>query len=108
MGHQTLLPRCRPWILPLTIHPSGEYEFGSEFYAMAHVSRYVPSGSRGIKIHQSHFNGISSAAFLRPDQKEIVAIANESETSVTARIHDLHGHVLSLHLTAKSALTLSL
>lgn len=46
------------------------------FYALAHISKYIPPGSQRIKMHSDDNKGLSSAAFLRDDGNIVIVILN--------------------------------
>jgi glucosylceramidase len=48
------------------------------YYIVAHVSKFVPAGSR--RIESNILNSLLNVAFLRPDGKRVIIIYNEGNT----------------------------
>ena len=46
------------------------------FYALAHLSKFVPPGSKRIQLTSTTDSGIDKVAFLRPDTIVVVVILN--------------------------------
>lgn len=46
------------------------------FYALAHLSKFVPPGSRRIQLTPTANSGIDNVAFLRPDKIVAIVLLN--------------------------------
>jgi glucosylceramidase len=46
------------------------------FYSLAHLSKFVPPGSKRIQLNSTAGSGIDSVAFLRPDNLVAVVLLN--------------------------------
>ena len=46
------------------------------FYALAHLSKFVPPGSKRIQLTSTTDSGIDNVAFLRPDNIVAVVLLN--------------------------------
>jgi glucosylceramidase len=46
------------------------------FYALAHMSKFVPPGSKRIQLNSNADLGVNNAAFLRPDGIVAVVLLN--------------------------------
>jgi glucosylceramidase len=46
------------------------------FFSLAHLSKFVPPGSKRIQLTSTDNSGVDNVAFLRPDKKVAVVILN--------------------------------
>jgi glucosylceramidase len=55
---------------------SDEFYKQPMFYALAHISKFIPPGSQHIEMHSDDNKGLSSAAFLREDGYVAIVLLN--------------------------------
>nr|CAD7395805.1 unnamed protein product [Timema poppensis] len=58
------------------------------FYALAHVTKFVPPGSVRIGLETDNDNGIENVAFVTPDNVTVIILLNREDTVLQAVISD--------------------
>ena len=76
--------------------------FNVAFYAMAHFSKFVPPGS--VRIGSSELEQVQTAAFLTPEEKIVLVVANMGNFDKTFQIV-YHGKCATATLHSESAAT---
>ena len=79
-----------------------EAKFNAAFYAMAHFSKFVPPGS--VRIGSNELEQLQTAAFLTPEGKVVLVVANSGNFAKTFQIA-YHGHSITTTLHSESAAT---
>ncbi|HZP07238.1 MAG TPA: glycoside hydrolase family 30 beta sandwich domain-containing protein [Terracidiphilus sp.] len=74
--------------------------FNVAYYAAAHFSKFVPPGS--IRIGSNELEQLSTVAFLTPDQKVVLVVANTGNFPKTFAI-SYHGKSLKTTIPSESA-----
>jgi len=68
--------------------PSNSIKRNSGYYAIAHASKFVESGS--VRVESSSSSNLSSSAFVRKDGKLVIVVVNsQSNEQVTIRVGNL-------------------
>jgi len=68
--------------------PSNSIKRNSGYYAIAHASKFVESGS--VRVESSSSSDLSSSAFVRKDGKLVIVVVNsQSNEQVTIRVGNL-------------------
>jgi len=73
------------------------------YYIIAHASKFVPPGS--VRIGSNDISGVSNVAFITPEGKKVLIVANDNVTAYAFNIRykDSQG---SVNMPAKSAATI--
>nr|CAD7444859.1 unnamed protein product [Timema bartmani] len=58
------------------------------FYALAHVTKFVPPGSVRIGLETDSDNGVENVAFVTPDNVTVIILLNREDTVLQAVISD--------------------
>ena len=74
---------CTTCLGAITIS-SGGYSRNVAYYIIAHISKFVPAGSK--RIFSDNYGSINTAAFLRPDGKKVLVAMNDSNTDQSFNI----------------------
>lgn len=63
----------------ITINNSDSYERNVSYYIIAHASKFVPPGS--VRIASNQFGNLNSVAFKTPDNKKVLIVENDGNTT---------------------------
>lgn len=74
---------CTTCLGALTIN-TGTVNRNVAYYIIAHVSKFVPTGS--IRIASDNYGNIQTVAFLRPDGKKVLVVLNDNTSTQTFAI----------------------
>ena len=79
-------------------------------WAMGHFSRFVPPGSRRIKITRSDLRsieqtlgGVTATGFITPDQGVTVVILNYGTTDIPVKLNETDPHEYKIYLTSAAS-----
>ncbi|MBO9618992.1 MAG: glucosylceramidase [Niabella sp.] len=73
------------------------------YYIIAHVSKFVPAGSR--RIESTPVNGLTNVAFITPAGKKVLILLNENDTAISFNLQDRKKKAL-LTIPGKAVATL--
>jgi len=89
---------CRNCLGAVTIN-NNNFERNTAYYAIAHVSKFVPPGSK--RINSSITSYLPNVAFLTEDNKIVVIVLNDSNKKINFNINS-NGKSIHSSLTAGS------
>jgi glucosylceramidase len=93
---------CRGLVTVDTV--TGTYSFNEDYYALAHVSRFVKPGAFRIDSTAFGFGGIENVAFVNPDGTLVILARNRSYGTITFQIRS-RGATLQYSLPTESVAT---
>jgi glucosylceramidase len=83
---------------------TGTYSFNEDYYALAHVSRFVKPGAYRIQSTYFGFGGIHNVAFVNPDGTLVILARNRSYGTLTFQIRS-RGATVQYSLPSESVAT---
>lgn len=78
------------------------YTKNSPFYVVGQASKFVPDGS--VRITSNETSGLSTAAFLTPENKKVLIVLNEGNNTIQFNIKN-NNQMLATSITAQTAAT---
>ncbi|XP_021925903.1 glucosylceramidase-like isoform X2 [Zootermopsis nevadensis] len=76
------------------------------FYSLAHLSKFVPPGSKRIQLNSTAESGVDNVAFLRPDNIVAVVLLNSKDDAKKISLQTDAGSYISITVAAHSLNTI--